>query len=414
MCFFPLPNENFNSLAYRKGVREFDCGACPECLRKRSNIWALRSVYECKSHVFNCMVTLTYDDYERDSRGNIIRELPPDSDRHVVKRDVQLFIKRLRKWYSSFSDEKLKYIACAEYGSRTHRAHYHCILFGVRFPDLVYYKKSKRGNVIYKSNILTKLWRHGICTVDSINVGSAVARYCTKYCAKSRSEDTFMLSSQKVGYEYLKRDFNGLSYFIDGREYPVPRFIWEDYITNKYQRKFLYLKNAPLLSPKYINACYDDNHEFLLNSFEFERSRKQRSFYRKVRDKDSLYVRYLDYWMNKGRSFEIVQTPVLNRLNLLDEGKFHRYKVAAREILSLRSRGVPNVAPGSNCVSAYFRWLEKRGISLARSPSRPYRASDTKPLGLEIKYRTHHLFLREIFDIPPNFVRNVQQSVIDI
>ena len=100
MCLFPLPNTNYNSIAYKKGVTEFDCGACPECLKKRSNVWALRSVYECKAHSHNCMITLTYDDFARDDRGNIIGELPVNPDLVVNKRHIQLFIKRLRKWWS--------------------------------------------------------------------------------------------------------------------------------------------------------------------------------------------------------------------------------------------------------------------------------------------------------------------------
>lgn len=412
MCFLPLPNLNFDGLAYKKGVREFDCGACPECLRKRSNIWALRAVYEAKQHVSNCMITLTYDHFQRDSSGRVIGELPVNPVLTVNKRDIQLFIKRLRKWCSSFSSERIKYIACAEYGSRTHRAHYHLILFGVKFPDLHFYKKSKRGNPIYMSNILTCLWNHGICTVDSIRVVSAVARYCTKYCAKSRSDDTFMLCSQKIGFDGLLRDFNGRSYMIDGREYPIPRFIWEHYIVNKYQKRYLYLKNAPLLSPKYVNRNpYLSDFDY---DFNFERSKKQREFYRRVRDKDKLYSSYLDYWRRKGLQFEQSILPARQRLLQLSEASFHNYKVAALRVYDeRRERHAPIIAPNSRCVSAYARYLEKFNLSLVPL-SRPNRTSDTKSKFILTKYRLKQRFIREIFDIPPVFVQSAQQICIDL
>lgn len=405
MCLLPLPNLNFDSLVYKKGITKFDCGACPECLRKRSNIWSLRAVYEAKSHVSNLMVTLTYDNFVYDDNGSILGELPVDRDLKVNRRDIQLFIKRLRKWQFSFTDEKIKYIACAEYGSRTHRAHYHLILFGVKFPDIHFYKKSKRGNPIYMSNILTKLWGHGICTVDSINVHSAVARYCTKYCAKSRSDDTFMLCSQKIGFSELLKDFNGINYIIDGREYTVPRFIWEYYITTKYQRKYLYLKNAPLLSPKYVNR--DRN----LSDFDFdwcyERSKKQRAFYRKIRDKDPLYIKYLEYWQRKGQLFDSRKLSDRTRILQLDDRKFHFYKVAALDCLDRRKETYKSyVAPGSGCVSSFARDLMKYNLSLAPI-SRPNRASDTKK-GFYLVDRqilTHKfVILREIFDDSPIFV----------
>lgn len=404
MCLLPLPNTNFDSIAYKKGVREFDCGACPECLRKRSNIWALRAVYESKLHADNCMVTLTYDNFERDKSGRIIGELPVDRSLVVNKRDIQLFMKRLRKWYSSFSSEPIKYIACAEYGSHTHRAHYHLILFNVKFPDIHFYKKSKRGNIIYMSNILTRLWNHGICTVDSIRVHSAVARYCTKYCAKSRSDNTFMLCSHHIGFEGLLKDFNGKSYIIEGREYAIPRFIWEHYITTKYQKKYLYLKNAPLLSPKYVNR--DPNLFDFEFDFDFERSKKQRAFYRRVRDKDKLYIAYLDYWHRKSLQFEQKLLNPRDRILQLSEASFHNYKIKALRCYDIRRRYHNSLpAPGSSCISSFAHHLIQFGIHLPEFTC-PNRANDTKQnFYLVNRQILGHsaVILRGISDISPFF-----------
>lgn len=366
MCLLPLPNLNFESIAYKKGVREFDCRACPECLQKLANSWVLRSVFEARSHAHNCMITLTYDTFVRDDKGRILKdkygvplENPVDPDLKVNKRDVQLFVKRLRKWYSKISDDHIKVLVGAEYGSKTHRAHYHLILFGVMFPDLVPYKKSKRGNQIYFSHKLSALWNHGICTVDSTNIRSSIARYCTKYCAKSRSQDTFMLFSKGIGSDLLYKHFNGLSYFIDGREYAVPRMIWERYIVDKYQRRFHGLNNVPLLSPKYVNR--DSSILFESDDWYFIRSQKSRAFYRRVRDRDPLYVNYLSYWQSRGQLFESRKLPARQRIIQLSDSKYHFYKAAALRCLDMRNEfDLSFVAPGSNCISALYHDLYSR------------------------------------------------------
>lgn len=233
MCLFPFLNNNRNSTAYKKGVKEFECGACPECLSKRSKQWALRAVAQAQVSP-SVMVCLTYDEYIHDTNtGRIIGERV--SPKKCNKEDVQKFIKRLRRYIQyHFGQTNVKYLVTAEYGKRTHRAHYHALLFNVQFTDLVPYKRSKRGNLIYKSATLDKIWQHGICTVDSVNVQSACARYCTKYAMKDKEADTFMLFSRGIGEAVLMRDFNGISYIYDGFEYPIPRQIWRNYIENKY------------------------------------------------------------------------------------------------------------------------------------------------------------------------------------
>lgn len=417
MCFFPFPNLNFSSSAYKKGLHEFKCGACPECSRDRANSWALRCFYEAQDHVFNCMITLTYDSFVSLSDRSL-GELPPDPSLHVSRRDIQLFLKRLRKWHSSISSERIKVFGSAEYGSRTHRAHYHLILFGVRFPDLVRYKKSKRGNIIYSSHILESLWSHGICTVDSININSSIARYCSKYCAKDRSSDTFLIASQKIGLNGLMRDFNGLNYIVEGREYTVPRIVWQEYIVSKYQNRYLHLKNAPLLSPRYINAVWnsDSDRQYLLNEFDFYRNKAQRAFYRRTRDKDPLYKKYLSYWSKKSDLYSSIRPSVIRRIYSLSD-KFLHYKSAALRCLFDRFNGIPDTPPGSGCISQLEHFRHKFRIT---SLSRPYpclnRASDTAPVFSKpyvIKntnfYSRRRFVLPQIFDSPPDFLNNSVQ-----
>lgn len=283
MCLFPNQNNNVTGIAYKKGVTSFGCGACPECLSSRSNKIMLRDVFEASEHKYNCMCTLTYDTYIRDERGKIIGERV--NLRKVDVRDCQLFIKRLRQYVFRHYGVSFKYRLSAEYGKKTHRPHYHVLFFGWCFPDVVQYKKSKRGNLIYTSAILTKLWRHGICTVDSVNVTPSIAKYCSKYTQKDHgAEDTFSLCSNGIGLEALWKKFNGLYYVVEGRKYSVPREIWQRYIMQKYTSPSF----VRGMTPKYVNKTIDTMRDG--SYFENQRARRR---YRQIRDMDPLYRKYI-------------------------------------------------------------------------------------------------------------------------
>ncbi|WGL31221.1 replication initiator protein [Dipodfec virus UOA04_Rod_781] len=348
MCLFPLPNYAVHSAAYKKGLVEFECGACPECLKKRARVWALRSVFQARESADNCMITLTYDSFRyADRRFNL--ENPVNTDLHVSKRHIQLFIKRLRK---AFPDRRIKYLCTAEYGSRTGRAHYHLLLFNVKFPDLVYYKQSGRGHRIYTSALLTRLWGYGICTVDSISVNGSTAAYCTKYLAKTRGvSDTFMLFSHNIGVSEMLREFNGIGYYLDGVLYPVPKKIWSLYLQNKYSE--LSLDN------RYVN--------FTLQNYFFgtyQQSCLNRSVYRAVRDSDPEYCNYLEYWRVRGEEYQKILPPVAQRLYSLPDSKYFFYKARAFDVYRKRkSFHIPVPAPDSKCVSALYHYRSENGYS---------------------------------------------------
>ncbi|WGL31198.1 replication initiator protein [Dipodfec virus UOA04_Rod_765] len=338
----PLPNTNRNGAAYKAGITEFDCGACPECLRKRSSVWALRAYYEAKEHVFSCSVCLTYDQYIRDTRtGKIIGERVA-SEMTVNKRDIQLFMKRVRKLFG----KDIKYICSSEYGKRTHRPHYHVILFGVRFPDCHFYKMSNRGNPIYKSATLDRLWKHGICTVDALNVTPAVARYCTKYAVKGRGNDTFMLCSQHVGLKGLIENFNGIDYVENGTRHPIPRAVWQEIILRDCQKEFDEYENLYGLRPTYKYTSKFDNVNFLA-----------RSYYREIRDSYPLYQKYIAYW--KQYSDNHPKPSPVERVFALDTRKFYSYRRAWFSAYILRMQDFPALAPGSRVgASLLMRWRD--------------------------------------------------------
>lgn len=106
---------------FRRGVAEYGCGKCEPCRVDRRRLWTTRLLLEAQQHSEACFVTLTYDE----------KHLPADGS--VQVRDLQLFLKRLRR----LCVRKLRYFAVGEYGDHTKRPHYHAIVFGCSDPDLV-------------------------------------------------------------------------------------------------------------------------------------------------------------------------------------------------------------------------------------------------------------------------------------
>ncbi|MDH4290371.1 MAG: hypothetical protein OEV65_16655 [Aquincola sp.] len=147
------------------------CGSCIGCRLDRSQAWAVRVVHEAQFHPVNVFVTLTYRP----------KSLPPGGT--LVKKDVQDFLKRLRKWHGG----RLSYFMCGEYGEQLSRPHYHLILFGVDFTDKTPWKKSSQGDQLYVSATLERLWGHGFTSVGDCTFQSAA--YCARYVMKKITGD---------------------------------------------------------------------------------------------------------------------------------------------------------------------------------------------------------------------------------
>jgi hypothetical protein len=115
----------------------------------RAREWALRCQLEHRQHDKSCFVTLTYDDHH----------LPPT----LKKRDLSLWVKRLRERLRS--DGLVRFFAAGEYGERTHRPHYHALLFGTD-----------------SASAIKDSWPFGFVDVGKLTPGSIayVAGYCSK------------------------------------------------------------------------------------------------------------------------------------------------------------------------------------------------------------------------------------------
>lgn len=143
------------------------CGKCIGCRLDYSRQWANRCMLELGYHDSAYFVTLTYNDgnlpirYYTDPKTG--EAFPVAS---LVKRDVQLFMKRLRR---EFSDQHIRFYAAGEYGEESFRPHYHLIIFGLKLDDLMYY--GCRNDFTYYTSVkLNKIWDWN-CNLSHIDNG---------------------------------------------------------------------------------------------------------------------------------------------------------------------------------------------------------------------------------------------------
>jgi hypothetical protein len=86
---------------------------------------------------------------------------------YLCKKDLQLFIKRLRKHLSKYTNERIRYYACGEYGPQHFRPHFHLLVW---FDRTETFKAFNR--------CLYSAWRFG-------RISSEVSRgSCSKYVAQ--------------------------------------------------------------------------------------------------------------------------------------------------------------------------------------------------------------------------------------
>lgn len=152
---------------------DLPCGRCVGCRLEKSRHWAMRCVHEARQWSRNVFITLTYDDMHLPEYGTL------------VKRDLTLFFKRLRKARGC----GVRYLACGEYGGLTRRPHYHAIVFNCSFPDMNYYGKSGSGADLFWSKELASLWPMGMNYIGEVSYESAayVARYSLKKVTGERA-----------------------------------------------------------------------------------------------------------------------------------------------------------------------------------------------------------------------------------
>lgn len=180
------------------------CGHCKGCKIARSREWAFRIMSELDTYNgVGCFITLTYSDDNIPENGTL------------RKKDYQDFMKRLRAYYS---DIKLKYYMCGEYGDKFGRPHYHAILFGLNWFDF------------------KRFWPYGYVKIGSVTFDSAryVSGYIDKkYGVKKNKEvyenfgliPPYQAQSQGLGLRWAQAHPEKLEHLtLKGKPVGVPRY----------------------------------------------------------------------------------------------------------------------------------------------------------------------------------------------
>lgn len=222
------------------------CGHCAGCKLDYSRQWANRMLLELQDSGSAVFVTLTYDN----EHLPIVHKVWYDDDcnchdipyQTLSVRDTQLFWKRLRK---RFPDKHIRYFLAGEYGSRTHRPHYHAMIFGLSlqdFKDLRIVSYNNMHQPIFTTPDLVDTWQNGMISVAPAtwHTCAYTSRYCLKKafgddgsynCKFGLVQKEFITCSRKPGLglqSYEKFLLSGNSQFaLDGRDgvydVPIPR-----------------------------------------------------------------------------------------------------------------------------------------------------------------------------------------------
>lgn len=201
---------------------DIPCGRCIGCKLERSRQWATRCMHEASKHAENAFLTLTYDD----------ENLPKDLSLDITH--FQKFMKRYRK---ALGDQKIRFFHCGEYGDLSGRPHYHALIFGHKFKDL---EKIRTGdNPLFRSELLGRLWPHGLSSVGEVTFESAayVARYCTKKITGPDAENH---------YQGRKPEYCTMSKGI-GKNWI------EQYMDDVFPRDHVIVRERPVKPPRYYS-----------------------------------------------------------------------------------------------------------------------------------------------------------------
>lgn len=264
----------------RGQIKYVRCGHCVVCENRKSFDYTTQCQLESASHRYTLFVTLTYDNLHLPLVRPVSRSgytyynpVSPALHEHFVgmdrpiyavssdyvfdpanlglyyskfalpdhlyglipvldKVDLQLFLKRLRYYLSKYTNEKIRYYACGEYGPVHFRPHYHLLLW---------YDDAETAKVMGQA--ILSSWKFG--RVDyQIAKGSAasyVAQYSNSISARSRLHGIkylrpFVLHSTCLFGSFYQEEqekipelsFDGVNnkvFVLDGRSKQIPTLL---------------------------------------------------------------------------------------------------------------------------------------------------------------------------------------------
>ena len=183
---------------------EIPCGKCIECRLKYAKTWATRCMLEAREYEHNEMLTLTYDEEHVPTNTGIdVKTGEIKQVQTLVKKDVQDFLKRLRKAIKS----PIRYFMCGEYGSQNGRPHYHLIMYNLNVEDKQRQGINKKGHETFTSATIEKIWGKGRIDLQPVTYESCeyVARYVLKKQKGAEAKETYSDRGQIPEYTCMSR-----------------------------------------------------------------------------------------------------------------------------------------------------------------------------------------------------------------
>lgn len=227
----------------------FPCRKCLACRLNGAREKAIRSIHEAFMHENNIFLTLTYDN---DHVG----------DGKLHYEHFQSFMDKLRKYTyrklpkSAQDRARISYIVTGEYGETFKRPHWHAILFNYAPDDATKHYITERGEQVFTSELLSKLWSKGNIEYGSVSLESAgyVARYAAKKLVHGKDQDhdyhpVHKTSSKRaIGKSFIEtyyKDIFTKGYVVlpNGEKAGIPRY-YEDW----------FKKNHPIQYETYVTT----------------------------------------------------------------------------------------------------------------------------------------------------------------
>ena len=219
----------FNQKDLERGLEGFKlpCRKCIPCLLNMSREKAVRALHEAQTREDSIFLTLTYND---DS-------LPSDGGLNYP--DFQLFMRKLRKQALREGNlERVSYMVTGEFGEETKRPHWHALIFGYRPNDATHQYTNQRGDYVFTSRTIEKLWGHGFINFGQLTLESAsyVARYGAKALGHKGNQKykPKHVTSCRPGLgkkwieKYYQQTFDHGYVYVNGQKFTIPRY-YEDW-----------------------------------------------------------------------------------------------------------------------------------------------------------------------------------------
>lgn len=257
-----VPSSVMSNLEFMQNEKDLlliPCGKCIDCRLDYSRRWADRMMLELQTQKKAIFLTLTYNKHTIHPATWI--EAVPDVEKYfpstpnelwsdgryfvpefytLSKRDLQLFMKRLRK---EFPEIKLRYYAAGEYGDKTLRPHYHLIVYGLSIDDFLTCSrgtfcrdcsagdakyllckksmvkvpagKNELGDQYFTSPLLERIWKYGNVLFSDVSWKTCayVARYVTKKVGGDLDVSYMVRNCEKEFSLQSRRPGIGRAYF---------------------------------------------------------------------------------------------------------------------------------------------------------------------------------------------------------